>query len=236
MKKIKFSDLILFENDHYIVVNKPPFVSSLDDRNDKYNMLALAKGYNSEAQLCHRLDKETTGALVIAKTPEAYRSLSMQFEDRKVNKTYHAVVEGTKNFKNEIITAAIQKSKSGGVKIDKKGKSSQTTFNTIKIYKGHTLMECAPKTGRMHQIRIHLSYAKCPIVNDEHYGGSPFYLSSIKKNYRQKDFVEEQPLIRRAALHAFQIAFKDVDEKTVSVAAPYPKDFRVLVNQLEKNC
>ena len=74
MKFPKFADLILFENDDMIVVNKPPFISSLDEREGgEINMLRLAKGYWPDAQICHRLDKETSGALIIAKNPEAYR-------------------------------------------------------------------------------------------------------------------------------------------------------------------
>jgi 23S rRNA pseudouridine955/2504/2580 synthase len=88
MKFPKFADLILFENDDVIVVNKPPFLSSLDEREGgEVNLLRLAKGYWEDAQICHRLDKETSGALIIAKNPEAYRMVSMQFEKRQVKGT-----------------------------------------------------------------------------------------------------------------------------------------------------
>src|SRR5471030_1453349 len=87
MKFPKFADLILFEDDDIIVVNKPPFISSLDEREGgEVNMLRLAKGYSEDAQVCHRLDKETSGALIIAKNPEAYRTVSIQFEKRQVKK------------------------------------------------------------------------------------------------------------------------------------------------------
>jgi len=88
MKVPKFADLILFEDDDIIVVNKPPFISSLDEREGgEVNMLRLAKAYSEDAQICHRLDKETSGALIIAKNPEAYRTVSMQFEKRQVKKS-----------------------------------------------------------------------------------------------------------------------------------------------------
>src|SRR3978361_233036 len=93
MKFPKFADLILFEDDDIIVVNKPPFISSLDEREGgEINMLRLAKNYSDEAQVCHRLDKETSGALIIAKNPEAYRSVSMQFEKRQGKKEEHTGV------------------------------------------------------------------------------------------------------------------------------------------------
>ena len=89
MKFPKFADLILFEDDDIIVVNKPPFISSLDEREGgEVNMLRLAKAYSDDAQICHRLDKETSGALIIAKNPEAYRFVSMQFEKRQVKKSH----------------------------------------------------------------------------------------------------------------------------------------------------
>ena len=98
--KLKFEDLILWEDADYFVLNKPPFVSTLQDRADPTNLLALAKEYSDDAQACHRLDKDTSGAIAFAKNPEAYRHLSMQFEHREVSKIYHAVVDGIQDFKD----------------------------------------------------------------------------------------------------------------------------------------
>ena len=236
MGKLKFEELILFENDNYIVINKPAFVASLDDRNDEINVLGLAKRYNPQAQLCHRLDKETSGALAIAKKPEAYRALSLQFEKREVIKEYHAVVEGIHSFNNLTIDAPIFMSGKGTVRIDnQRGKMSSTTVNTLKAFRVHTLLACFPHSGRMHQIRIHLAYRKAPIIGDLIYGGRQFYLSSIKKHYHLKKGTEELPLIKRIALHARQLEFKDLTGKGLKIDADYPKDFSVLLKQLEKN-
>ncbi|HQS04851.1 MAG TPA: RNA pseudouridine synthase, partial [Daejeonella sp.] len=101
MKFPKFEDLILFENNNLIIVNKPAFLSSLDDREGgEINLLRMAKQYSDDAQICHRLDRETSGVLIIAKNPESYRFVSMQFEHRKVNKVYHAVINGTHIFED----------------------------------------------------------------------------------------------------------------------------------------
>ncbi|ELR73015.1 pseudouridylate synthase [Fulvivirga imtechensis AK7] len=236
MAKMKFEDLILWEDDNYIIINKPAFISTLADRSDDKNILSMARQYHQDAQVCHRLDKETTGALAIAKNPEAYRHLSMQFEGRQVTKIYHAVVDGIHDFNNLRVEAAIQKLSTGTVKLDKlKGKEAVTIFNTQKAFKAHSLVECQPVTGRMHQIRIHLASREAPITGDEAYGGKPVFLSQLKRNYNLKKFTEEQPLIQRLALHAFSLQFNLPDDKTVRVEAPYPKDFRVLVTQLEKN-
>ena len=236
--KINFKDLILFENDDFIVVNKPHSVSTLDERNadNPNSILRLAKAYSDDAQVAHRLDKETSGALAIAKNPEAYRHLAMQFEHREVKKRYHAVVEGAHNFEDISVYLPILPLKDGMVKIDRQlGKIAETIFKTLKVYKNHSLIECQPITGRMHQIRIHLTCLKAPIVSDELYGGSMLYLSSLKKKFNLKQETEEQPLIKRVALHAHSLTFTLLDGTPITVEAPYPKDLDVLIKQLEKN-
>jgi len=82
----RFKQSILFENQDYLLVNKPPFLSTLEDRNDPVNLLRLAQEIEPNAQVCHRLDKDTSGVLAIARHPEAYRHLSIQFEQRQVKK------------------------------------------------------------------------------------------------------------------------------------------------------
>jgi 23S rRNA pseudouridine955/2504/2580 synthase len=101
------------------------------------------------------LDKETSGALIIAKNPEAYRNISMQFEHRQVKKVYHAVIEGTHVFEELFIDLPILNVGKGTVTISKQdGKRAETWFQSLKYFKHYTLVECRPVTGRMHQIRI----------------------------------------------------------------------------------
>lgn len=230
-------DIILFENDDYILVNKPPHVSTLDERTgDRNSILRMAKTYHADTQVAHRLDKETSGVLAIAKNPEAYRHLSMQFEHRQVDKIYHAVVHGTEPLENVNVYLPILPLKDGSVKIDtQNGKEAETFFDTLAIYKKHSLVQCAPVTGRMHQIRIHLSCLKMPIVNDPQYGGAPIYLSEIKRKFNLKQDSEELPLIQRVALHAYSLSFHLLNDELITVEAPYPKDIQALVRQLEKN-
>src|SRR5258706_3577693 len=140
MKSIKFTDLILIEDQDYILISKPPFISTLEDRNDPQNILVLAKEYTSEAQVCHRLDKDTSGVLAIAKNPAAYRHLSMQFEGRAVRQIYQAVVDGTHRFDNVLVDAPILKQNDGTAKISRQGKEAQTYFSTLQIYKQQTLV------------------------------------------------------------------------------------------------
>ena len=238
MKTSRFAiaDTILFENSDFFVINKPPFVSTLEDRHDKNNVLSFAREYEPEAQVCHRLDKETSGVLAIARNPQAYRHLSIQFEKRQVIKIYHAIVDGIHNFRNLMVDLPIMKQNDGTVKISKKeGKPSHTYFTTLRAYRFHTLLECRPVTGRMHQIRIHLSTQKASITGDMAYGGKPFLLSSIKRGFNLKKGTEEETFMKRMALHAYSLEFQDLEGKPIKIEAPYPKDMQALVRQLELN-
>src|SRR5258708_7305102 len=137
MTTLRFPDIILFEDNDYILINKPPFVSTLEDRNEPLNILGMAKQYVATAQVCHRLDKDTSGVLAIAKNPEAYRSLSMQFEGREVKKIYHAVVDGLHHFEHVLVDAPVLKQNDGTVKIARQGKTAQTYFTTLSVFKFH---------------------------------------------------------------------------------------------------
>ena len=234
IKKLNFKDLIVKDHPDYVVVNKPPHLSSLDDRVESTTLLSLAKGENENYQLCHRLDKETSGIIVIAKNPEAYRHFAIQLEKREVKKVYHAVVNGLHKFENfeaqEPIYTTSNKSR-----IDfKTGKPSFTLVSTMEVLKKHSLIKCFPVTGRMHQIRVHLAFHQAPLVNDPLYGGEAAFLSQLKRNFNHTKWEEEKPMIERVALHSFEIAFKDLEGKVVEAEAPYPKDFSVLIKLLRK--
>jgi len=236
MAKVSFSDLIVFENDDFVLVNKPCGIATLDDRASETNLLQMAREVYEDIQACHRLDKETSGTLAFAKNPEAYRHLAMQFERRKVNKIYHAICDGVVDFKDKLFDAGITTLNKGIVRIDKKdGKPAQTLFNTLEVYRQHTLVEARPITGRMHQIRIHLSFQKSPITGDETYGGKPLYLSSLKRKFNLKKESEEQPIMERVALHARALEFSLMNDERINVESPYPKDLDVSIKQLRKN-
>jgi len=233
-RKFVFQEHIIYEDNDYFVLNKPPFISTLADRSGESNLLELSRMYHTGAQVCHRLDKETSGVLVFSRHNEAYKHLNLQFEHREVEKTYHALADGVHNFVNKEVKAAIHKLSDGSVRIQKEGKQALTLFTSIKAYRMHTLIECKPVTGRMHQIRIHLAHIGAPISGDTMYGGKPFYLSAIKKGFKLKKWAEEEPLLKRFALHAFKLRFKLMDGAEITVEAPYAADFGALINQLEK--
>ena len=232
--KFTLTDHILFEDDAYLVINKPSGLSSLNDRNDPANLLTIIRNHYPGATLAHRLDKETTGVLIVAKTDEAYRVVAMQFEERSVKKIYHAVVDGTPKYEYQEVDAPIERLNDGTVKISGRGKPSLTYLNTLETYRFHSLVAAMPVTGRTHQIRIHLSLMGTPITGDSVYGGKPFLLSSLKRGYKTGKEGEERPLISRVALHAKKIEFQGLNGHPIRAEAPYPKDFKALLNQLER--
>ncbi len=184
MAFINFSSLILFENENYIIINKPSHVATLDDRGDTTNILLLAKNYTTDAQVCHRLDKETSGALLIAKNPEAYRNAAMQFEAREVQKIYHAIIGSPRKFEKLVVDLPIKQTSTGTVKIDKQeGKKAISVFSTLKIFKHYALIQCEIYTGRMHQIRIHLASQNASIASDVTYKGKMPLLSELKRKF-----------------------------------------------------
>lgn len=235
MKTPDFKDLILFEDEDYIVINKPPFLATLDERfGGAQNILRLARQHYDDIQACHRLDKETSGSLALAKNPEAYRHLSMQFENREVKKVYHAAAWGVHHYEGLRVDRSIETTTKGKARLAYKGKPAVTLVRTLEAFARHTLLECQPITGRMHQIRLHLAYLQAPIIGDTMYGGEDLYLSTLKKKFNMKEGEEEQPFIKRFALHAAQLTFAKLSGESVTVEAPYPKDFRVLVDTLRQ--
>lgn len=235
MKPLSFPDLILFENDDYVVVNKPPFLPTLDERvGGALNLLRMARQHYDDVQVGHRLDRDTSGALALAKNPAAYRHLAMQFENREVKKQYNAVVWGTPQLEHQLVDRHIENTTRGKARLAYNGKPAETYFTTLETFAKHALVLAEPVTGRMHQIRLHLMYLQAPIVGDGLYGGEDLYLSSLKKKFNLKAGEEEQPFIKRFALHALKLSFAGLDGAEITVEAPYPKDFRVLVETLRQ--
>lgn len=236
MKKLKVRDWIVFENDDYLVINKPPGVSSLHERiGIAESMIEAVRRLNENYQLCHRLDRDTSGVLLISKHSDAYRNAAIQFEKRKIEKVYHAVCDGVHHFEDQLVDLPLNTTRSGRSSINHtRGKKSLTVFNTLKNYQHFTLVECKPETGRLHQIRIHLASQHAPITADTIYGGQLPYLSRLKRNFTPSKQQEETPMIHRFALHAAALTFTGMDGTPITVEAPYPKDMAVLIKLLDK--
>ena len=227
-------DLIIWEDDSFVIINKPAGISTLADRFNPENILVLARKMNPNFKVCHRLDKNTSGLLVLAKNNNAYKYFSKMLERRNVHKIYHALVERKIDFETEKVTLPIL-TRANRSRVDfELGKPSLTFFTTLERYRFHSLVACRPITGRMHQIRIHLSALGLPICGDHDYGGQSIFLSKIKKKYNQKAKTE-RPLMHRIALHAYEISYLDPQGHPIRVIAEYPKDLQITTNQLKKN-
>ena len=183
--------------------------------------------------IVHRLDKGTSGVMVIAKNDQARRSLSNQFKDRTVEKTYQAVIFGKFPQKKGMISQAIGRDTQHRRKFSSRSRMTReavTYFETGEEFPGLSLILLKPKTGRTHQLRVHLSEAHHPIVGDAAYGAKS-YLSSIKEEV----FVPVLTEVDRPLLHAFELKFNHPrDGRRVEFQAPLADDFRQVLDFLRK--
>lgn len=229
---------ILYEDDHIIALNKPAGVLSIPDRfeHKKPNLKnELLKSYD-EIFVVHRLDLETSGVILFAKTAEAHALISELLLNHKIDKTYWALAQKPPYAEGEIDAPIAESLKTKGLyKVHNRGKNALTTFETLRTWESYALLSLQLITGRTHQIRVHLRHIGARLLADAKYGKAPaFYLSQIKKIniHREK---EERPLISRSSLHAHRISFvHPISKEEVIVEAPLPKDMKAVINQLEK--
>lgn len=187
----------------------------------------------------HRLDMETSGVLLCSKNRKAHDSLSGQFQDRKVEKRYLALTRGVPPERVMTIKRPMMEDDRypGRMRCSRNtGKPAETLLCLLTQWRGYALLEVFPKTGRTHQIRVHLTSIRCPVLADPLYGdGKPLMLSDIKHGYKKKKDEEERPLIGRLALHAESITFvHPVTGETVTICSPMPKSFEVSIKYLKR--
>ncbi len=257
---------VLYEDEHVLAVDKPAGLAAEPERWARDNaclssaLLDMAldraglerpedgstlehfEGLPFRPRLVHRLDKDTTGVVLVAKSVEAERALRAAFDAGLVRKTYLALVEGEHRLpdgETEIVDLPIgpDERKSGRMRVDRQhGKPSQTRIRVEQRFKGYTLLACEPLTGRTHQIRVHMREIGFPLAVDPYYGRrNSLALSDIKRDYRKKPGHVETPLIDRLTLHAREIEFPRVaGEGRIRVESPIPKDLARALKQLAK--
>lgn len=232
----KIDPIIIYQDDDIIALNKPSGLLSLHDRDQRdTSLIDLLRKYDPNATLCHRLDRETSGVIIAARSQEVYREIAVQFEKRKVDKTYYAIVQGSHHFKDHVINLPLSITSRGKSKVDhRRGRPSRTSVESTEIFKHYTAVECKPKSGRLHQIRIHLASVNAPLAGDETYGGKYPYMSDIVYKYNKGRGKEERPMIHRVALHAYRIKF-ELKGKTHDIEAPLSDDIEILLKLLRKN-
>jgi RluA family pseudouridine synthase len=213
---------ILYEDTHIIAIDKPSGIPVIPERWDKIklNLYEYLNNYYKPSKkifIVHRIDRDCSGVILFAKSKEAHRSLCIQFENKKVQKQYIAIVEGLVSEKSATIDLPIAQRKKGPIRsiIKETGKPSQTYYEVLESFKFHSLLSIIPYTGRPNQIRLHLSAIGHPILLD------PLYNKKSSKLINENGNL----IISRLALHAHKISFSHpITNVIMELEAPTPSD------------
>ena len=232
---------LLYEDECLIVVGKPAGLLTIPDRTgNKDSLLGMLEKKYGKVFVVHRLDRETSGVLCFARTEQAHRHLSMQFERHTTDKFYFALVDGVLHHEEGEIDKPIGEhpTAAGKMTVTNSGKPSLTFYRVAERFKRYTLAEVLIKTGRTHQIRVHFQSIGYSLAVDALYGRrAAFYLSEIKGKYYKsgKHSEEERPLMERTSLHAARLRLDHpVTGERMEFVAELPKDFAAVLSQLRK--
>lgn len=235
---------IIYEDQELIILNKQSDMIVHPARGNTHGTLVNALTFYSDELssglgefrpgIVHRLDRNTTGIMIVTKNDSAQWRIAKQFENRQVKKTYLAIVHGTPELTADRINAALgvhpRVREKYAVRPDS-GKEAVTFYEVLEAFRGYSVLKMTPKTGRTHQIRVHLAYIKHPIVGDTTYGGKLVYdwqLADVEPNVAE-------PIINRVSLHAFAIEFRHpAKDKIMKFEAPLPQDMRDFLDALRK--
>lgn len=231
---------IIYEDDWLVAVNKPPFMAAHPAGRFLYGTLIslLSDRYRNEdpdkdiiPHLCHRIDRETSGAIVVSKSDQVRHVMGRQFEERQVEKQYLAIVEG--EFEKDEYVTDLPMDRDHGSALRVKmavvrngGQHALTRFRVVERIPGYTLVLCKPLTGRQHQIRVHLAALGHPIVGDKLYGPNECYFSDYIEG-RLDDAAKKLLILGRQALHAHTITFTHpVHQQPLELTAPLAADLQ----------
>jgi len=229
---------ILWQTERLVAIDKPAHLATAPGRGEIGNALEdVARQIGvPKLLLVHRLDKQTSGILLLAKDTEAQRFVCRQFSKREVEKEYLALVAGVPREDAGQIDAPLAAHPSGRnvFAVSKHGRAAVTRWEVVQRFRGMALLRCFPLTGRTHQIRVHLQSIGLPLAVDPIYNRAVtgILLSGFKRSYKSSG--EEKPLIDRLTLHAARLAFGDLNGERITLECPPPRDFRATINQLSK--
>jgi 23S rRNA pseudouridine955/2504/2580 synthase len=202
----KFKAMIIYEDDDLIIVNKPSGLPVQLGSRMRIAVDVMAKAYNPEARLVHRIDKETSGIVILAKNLFTARYMLHLFQSKEVHKKYVAVVSGTLPATEGVVSKPLTRAGSTSIIDHEHGKEAITKFRILEaLGPDRTLVEATPLTGRTHQIRVHLHVISCPIVGDRRFNGAKF---------------------KYLCLHATEVSFTLASRREINVAAPVPSYFK----------
>lgn len=229
---------IVFEDEHLVVANKPVGLVVHPGAGNQRGTLMNALLYRNpetsalpRAGIVHRLDKDTSGILVAAKTLEAHSGLIQMLQERRVERLYYAVVRG-QLISGGTIDAPIGRHSHDRIKmaINERGKAACTHFKVVEKFKRHTLVEAKLDTGRTHQIRVHFASKNHPLVGDSIYSSRVMRVANVPDKLNQ--ILCEFP---RQALHAFQLGFQHpLTKQNLSWQVDMPQDMQNLLTSLRK--
>jgi len=246
---------VLFEDEWVLAINKPIGIICHPARSTQKGTIANALAHYCRSLshgedpfrpgIVHRLDKNTSGVMIVAKSDEAHWRLALQFERRTTQKTYVAIVHGEIDRDEDVIDVPIGQhatvhdryvvtgiaEKLGGRFEKSLGKEAVTQYHVVERFNGFTLVELKPKTGRTHQLRVHMSYVGHAIVGDPFYGGR--HVSVRDLTGRSEDGAE--PFFKRQALHAWRLeVMHPITEKPLVITAPMPADMQSVYDLLRE--
>lgn len=219
---------IILEDSNYIFLNKPSGLAVHGGSGLSFGIIEGLRVLRPDAdflELGHRLDRETSGVLLIAKKRSALRAFQQLMQEGACEKIYQALVKGVWKIKEPKVDLPLLKNtlKSGErlVRVDRQGKQAISWFRPLESFKDATLMQIRLETGRTHQIRVHAQYLRHPIAGDPKYGDEPF-------NREMKNFG-----LKRLFLHASSLRFTLAGEQTYAIEAPLIQDLHSCLQQLE---
>ncbi|MGF1720243.1 23S rRNA pseudouridine(955/2504/2580) synthase RluC [Vibrio kyushuensis] len=217
---------IIFEDDHLLILNKPSGLAVHGGSGLKFGAIEALRALRPTArflELVHRIDRDTSGILLVAKKRSALRHLQAQFREKTVKKFYFALVMGQWKGTCKVINAPLLKNEVNSiVRVNPKGKASETRFKIIEKFDDATLIQASPITGRTHQIRVHAQYAGHPIAWDDRYGDRRFDAYTGKCG------------LDRLFLHAANIKFiHPSTEDSVDISAPMEAKLERVIKSLK---
>jgi 23S rRNA pseudouridine1911/1915/1917 synthase len=239
---------IIFEDEYLAVINKPAGLivhpGFGHNSNTMANAIAHRFGSNLPSSegcnrpgIVHRLDKGTSGLVIIAKDSKTHFLLSGMFAKRQIKKTYLAISTGTPDSPEGTIETNYGRQKTNPRKMTvcKTGKLASTYYKTLRLYECFTLLEVGLETGRMHQIRVHLNYINLPVLGDTTYNSVERVQSAVPLNMRKKVMDLLSNHLQRQALHAWKLAFvHPITSEALELTAALPEDINYTLNWLEK--